>query len=35
MVLDKGVIKEFATPKELLRDDESAFYKMAKDANLV
>jgi ABC-type multidrug transport system fused ATPase/permease subunit len=35
MVLDKGVIKEFGTPEELLRDDDSAFYKMAKDAKLV
>ncbi|XP_048735267.2 multidrug resistance-associated protein 1-like [Ostrea edulis] len=35
LVLDKGEIKEFATPDELLKDEESIFYKMAKDANLV
>jgi ATP-binding cassette subfamily C (CFTR/MRP) protein 1 len=35
MVLDKGEIKEFATPEELLKDEESTFYKMARDANLV
>ncbi|KAG5674806.1 hypothetical protein PVAND_004754 [Polypedilum vanderplanki] len=35
IVLDKGQIKEFASPDELLQDKKSAFYSMAKDANLV
>ncbi len=35
MVLDKGLIKEFAAPQDLLADTQSIFYSMAKDANLV
>ncbi|XP_070855602.1 multidrug resistance-associated protein 1 isoform X5 [Drosophila suzukii] len=35
IVLDKGQITEFASPKELLDNNKSAFYSMAKDANLV
>ncbi|XP_030238826.1 multidrug resistance-associated protein 1 isoform X11 [Drosophila navojoa] len=35
IVLDKGQITEFASPTELLGDPKSAFYSMAKDANLV
>lgn len=35
IVLDKGQITEFASPTELLDNPKSAFYSMAKDANLV
>ncbi|XP_064537338.1 multidrug resistance-associated protein 1 isoform X7 [Drosophila montana] len=35
IVLDKGQITEFAAPNALLADPKSAFYSMAKDANLV
>jgi ABC-type multidrug transport system fused ATPase/permease subunit len=35
MVLDKGLIKEFASPRELLNDKEGIFHSMAKDAQLV
>lgn len=35
IVLDKGRISEFASPTELLQNKQSAFYSMAKDANLV
>merc|ERR1711874_335603 len=35
MVLDQGRIKEFDSPQKLLADESSAFYSMAKDANLV
>ncbi|WAQ99709.1 MRP1-like protein [Mya arenaria] len=35
MVLDKGLIKEFDSPKNLLADSTSTFYGMAKDSNLV
>jgi len=35
MVLDKGSIKEFDSPDELLGDPSTIFYGMAKDANLV
>jgi ATP-binding cassette subfamily C (CFTR/MRP) protein 1 len=35
MVLDKGKIVEFDTPKQLLSNKNSYFYSMAKDANLV
>ena len=34
MVLDKGSISEFDTPKKLLEDTNSIFYSMAKDAGL-
>lgn len=35
IVLDKGMITEFASPADLLKNPDSAFYSMAKDANLV
>ncbi|XP_036222275.2 multidrug resistance-associated protein 1 isoform X6 [Bactrocera oleae] len=35
IVLDKGEVTEFASPVELLDNPKSAFYSMAKDANLV
>ncbi|KAJ8319363.1 hypothetical protein KUTeg_004454 [Tegillarca granosa] len=35
MVLDVGKIVEFKSPNELLQDDNSIFYGMAKDAGLV
>lgn len=35
IVLDKGLITEFASPADLLENSNSAFYSMAKDANLV
>lgn len=35
IVLDKGLIKEFETPENLLKDKNSIFYGMAKDAGLV
>ena len=35
MVLDKGEIKEYAPPNELLENKESIFYGMARDVGLV
>ncbi|XP_060079836.1 multidrug resistance-associated protein 1-like [Ylistrum balloti] len=35
MVLDQGLIKEFDSPDNLIKNKSSAFYSMAKDANLV
>ena len=35
LLLDGGRVKEFESPKRLLRDPKSAFYAMAKDAGLV
>ncbi|RUS75497.1 hypothetical protein EGW08_016746, partial [Elysia chlorotica] len=35
MVLDAGLIKEFDSPTNLLADEESIFYSMAREANLV
>lgn len=35
MVLDQGLIREFDSPDNLLKDKSSAFYSMAKDANIV
>ncbi|XP_054264333.1 ATP-binding cassette sub-family C member 3-like [Macrosteles quadrilineatus] len=35
LVLDKGMIKEFDSPTNLLRSDSTTFYGMAKDAGLV
>lgn len=35
MVLDSGEVREFAPPQELLADEESIFYSLAKQANLV
>ncbi|XP_033725081.1 multidrug resistance-associated protein 1-like [Pecten maximus] len=34
MVLDKGLIAEFETPRTLLQDTSSVFYGMAKDAEV-
>lgn len=35
LVLDKGKLAEFDTPKNLLENKKSIFYSMAKDAGLV
>lgn len=35
MVLDAGIVAEYASPQELLNDTSSVFYSMAKDAGLV
>ena len=35
LVMDSGNIKEFDQPTALLKDKESAFYKMSKDAGIV
>ena len=35
MVLDQGIIKEYDSPDNLLKDKSSAFYGMAKAANIV
>ena len=35
MVLDKGEVREFASPDELLANKQSIFYGMARDAGLV
>ena len=35
MVMDAGLIKEFAPPEQLLANKNSAFYGMARDAGLV
>ena len=35
MVLDKGEIREFAAPADLLADKQTIFYGMAKDAGIV
>ncbi|KAL7635871.1 UNVERIFIED_CONTAM: hypothetical protein RMT77_013688 [Armadillidium vulgare] len=35
LVMDKGVIKEYDSPANLLQDPKSIFYGMAKDAGLV
>jgi len=34
MVLDKGVIAEFASPNTLVEDQNSIFHSMVKDAGL-
>jgi ABC-type multidrug transport system fused ATPase/permease subunit len=35
IVMNKGQIAEFDTPKALLEDSNSIFHSMARDANLV
>ncbi|EGT43916.1 hypothetical protein CAEBREN_28994 [Caenorhabditis brenneri] len=35
LVLDRGVVAEFDTPKKLLSDTNGLFYSMAKDANII
>ncbi|EGT36872.1 hypothetical protein CAEBREN_28213 [Caenorhabditis brenneri] len=35
MVLDKGIVVEFDTPKNLLADQNGMFYSMARDANII
>ncbi|KAK8782898.1 hypothetical protein V5799_015760, partial [Amblyomma americanum] len=35
MVLDRGHIVEFDSPRDLLKQETSVFYQLAKDANLV
>ena len=35
LVLDKGEVREYDTPKALLSDNKTIFYSMAKNANLV
>ena len=35
LVLDQGLVKEYDSPENLLKNKSSAFYGMAKDANLV
>lgn len=34
LVMDKGVIAEFDSPKQLILNTNSIFYSMAKEANL-
>ena len=35
MVLDNGVLKEMGTPRQLMDDPTTIFYKMAKNAGLI
>ena len=35
MVMSEGKIQEFDSPQKLLANQESTFYSMCKDANLV
>ena len=35
LVLDRGRIVEFQSPAQLLKDDSSMFYALAKDAGVV
>ena len=34
-MLDQGLIKEFDSPENLIKDKSTVFFSMAKDANLV
>jgi ABC-type multidrug transport system fused ATPase/permease subunit len=35
MVLDEGRVLEYETPQNLLADDKSLFYELAKNAGLI
>jgi len=35
LVLDKGKVMEFDTPSTLLKDQESIFYSLAKESDLI
>jgi len=35
LVMDKGMVVEFDSPKSLMDNKESIFYAMAKDSNLI
>lgn len=35
LVMDKGMVAEFDSPKNLLSNTQSIFYSMAKEANLL
>ena len=35
LVMDKGMVAEFDTPKNLMSNKDSIFYGMAKESNLI
>ena len=35
LVMDKGMVSEFDSPKHLLNDKNSLFYSLAKEENLI